>query len=160
MELFGFVISIETVEVFKHLLLAALLGSFLGIERVFAHKMAGVRTYALVSMGAALFIVISTSITPLYVDVTNFDPLRMAASVIVGIGFIGAGIIIFRDSRVRGLTTATGLWVAAGIGMASGFGLYAIAIFAAFITLIIFTVMWFFEQEIKKVSGDWDEDEP
>ena len=91
MELFGFVISIETVEVFKHLLLAALLGSFLGIERVFAHKMAGVRTYALVSMGAALFIVISTSITPLYVDVTNFDPLRMAASVIVGIGFIGAG---------------------------------------------------------------------
>lgn len=84
----------------------------------------------------------------------------MAANVIVGIGFIGAGIIIFRDSRVRGLTTATGLWIAAGIGMASGFGLYAIAIFATFITFIIFTVMWFFEREIKKVSGDWDEDEP
>ena len=158
MELLGFFIQEETIEVFKNLLLAAALGSLLGVERVFAHKMAGVRTYALVSLGAALFIVISTTITPLYIGMTNFDPLRMAAHIITGIGFLGAGLVIFRDAHIKGLTTAAGLWVAAGIGIASGFGLQAIALFATLITLFLFTAMWFFERGIKKVSGKWDED--
>jgi len=159
MEIFGFFIQMETIEVFRNLLLAAVLGSLLGIERVYAHKMAGIRTYALVSLGSALFVGISITITSQYIGLTNFDPLRMAAHIVTGIGFLGAGLVIFRDSHISGLTTAAGLWVSAGIGVASGFGLHAIAIFATLITLFLFTVMWFFEREIKKVSGNWDEDE-
>ena len=157
MEFFGFFIGEETIEAFKHLLVAAVLGMFLGLERVFAHKMAGMRTYGLVSLGSALFIVISTTITALYVTTTPFDPLRVAASVVTGIGFISAGVIIFRNSHVEGLTTAAGLWVAAGIGIASGFGLYHIAIFATFITLFIFTVVWAFENKIRKITNDLDD---
>src|SRR3989344_8837875 len=117
-----FFIDPETITMFIRLLLAAFLGALLGMERVFAHKTAGLRTYALVSMGSALFVVVSVIIVDQFSGITNFDPLRVAAQIITGIGFLGAGVIIFRESRVEGITTAAGLWVAAGIGMASGFG--------------------------------------
>ncbi len=152
MDIWGFSISVEMVEVFKHLLSAAFLGMLLGLERVFAHKTAGLRTYGLVSLGSALFIVISTTVTAQYIGITPFDPLRMAAQVIAGIGFLAAGVIIVRGSRVEGLTTAAGLWVAAGIGVASGFGLYTVAAFTTIITLFIFTVMWLFEARVRQVA--------
>lgn len=157
MEFLGFIIDTEILETFIRLLTAAVLGASLGIERVFAHKVAGIRTYALVSMGSALFIIISTIVTVQFVNITAFDPLRMAASVITGIGFLCAGIIIFRNSHIEGLTTAAGLWVASGIGVASGFGLYAIAAFTTFVTIFIFTAVWFLEEKIKKLSSNWNE---
>ncbi|MDP3726685.1 MAG: MgtC/SapB family protein [bacterium] len=157
MEFFGYFISADTIEIFKHLLVAAGLGMLLGLERVVAHKMAGMRTYGLVSLGSALFIVISGVETATYAGITPFDPLRIAASVVTGIGFISAGIIIFRNSHVEGLTTAAGLWVAAGIGMAAGFGLYAIATFTTLVTLFIFTAVWFFENKIKNATSKWND---
>src|SRR6185436_9106060 len=101
---------------FVQLLLAIFLGACLGIERTYAHKTAGMRTYALVSMGSCLFIIIARLIIPLGGGY-NFDPMRMAAGVVMGIGFLCGGVIIFQNHHLSGLTTAAGLWVAAGIGM-------------------------------------------
>lgn len=141
-----FVISYS--EIFISLLVAVLLGAILGIERNLAGKMAGMRTYSLVSLGSALFVIISRSVVagagPLAV---NVDPLRMASQVIVGIGFIGAGLVVLRGSRLTGITTAAGVWVSAGVGMACGFGLYALALFTTGLTLFIFTVLWIIERD-------------
>lgn len=139
---------------FVRLLVAALLGMSLGVERAIAGKTAGMRTYALVSMGAALFVVISEIILSRYAGQSNtvLDPLRMASQIVVGIGFLGAGLIIFRDSQLSGLTTAAGLWVASGIGMAAGFGLFEIAIFATVLTIFVFTILWYLEVKIKSFA--------
>lgn len=129
---------------FLDIVLALLLGACLGIERSFAGKTAGMRTYSLVSMGSCLFIIISRIVIPLSGGYT-FDPMRIAAGVVMGIGFICGGTIVFRNDEIYGLTTAAGLWVAAGVGLAVGFGLEPLAIFATIATLIVFTFFWFIE---------------
>lgn len=132
------------------LLVALLLGMIIGTERVWAHKTAGMRTYALVSMGAALFIVISEMISLRYMNIGGFDPTRIASQIIVGVGFIGTGLIFAKESKLMGLTTATGLWVSAGVGMAVGFKFFNIAILATVLILFVFIVLWFVEQQLKK----------
>jgi putative Mg2+ transporter-C (MgtC) family protein len=108
----------------------------------------------LVAMGSALFVLISQIVSAQFVNLTNFDPLRMASQILVGIGFIGAGLVFHnnRDMKISGLTSAAGLWVAAGIGMACGFGLYSLAIISALLTLVIFTILWHVEKGFKKIS--------
>lgn len=130
-----------------YLIVSLFLGSLLGLERTIAHKTAGVRTYGLVSMGSCLFILIARYVIPMG-EGLNFDPLRMAAAVVMGIGFLCGGVIIFKDATLVGLTTAAGLWVAAGIGMAVGYGLMHLAVFATIATLLVFTVFWFIEHKI------------
>jgi len=144
----------ENWEILGQLFLAMVLAGFLGLERVFAGKVAGLRTFALVSMGSALLVIVSEQVSQRYLGLVDFDPLRMASQIIMGIGFLGAGLIIFREKKISGLTTAAGLWVSAGIGIAVGFKLYVIAIFAALLTLFVFTAMWFFESKAKKVMED------
>ena len=136
--------------VFLQLILATLLGSLLGVERSLAHKTAGMRTYALVSLGAALFVIISQNVLAGLPNGITFDPLRMAAQVVTGIGFLGAGLIFFNQEKLQGLTTAAGLWVAAGIGMAVGFGQNTIALFTTAITLLVFTSFWYVERKIEE----------
>lgn len=149
--------EISTVDILVRLAVALLLGGLVGVERTLAGKTAGLRTYALVAMGSALFVLISQIVSSGLLGQTDFDPLRMASQVLVGIGFIGAGLV-FHDNhhmRTSGLTSAAGLWVAAGVGMACGFHLYALALMAAILTLVIFTILWFVEKGFKKVSyGD------
>ena len=128
-------------------MVALVLGSALGLERSIAGKTAGVRTFGLVSMGSCLFILIARFVIPT-VDTFNYDPLRIAAGVVMGIGFLCGGVIIFKDSTLTGLTTAAGLWVASGIGMAVGYGLVNLALFATATTLLVFTAFWFIEQKI------------
>ena len=130
-----------------YLMVALVLGSALGLERSIAGKTAGVRTFGLVSMGSCLFILIARFVIPT-VDTFNYDPLRIAAGVVMGIGFLCGGGIIFKDSTLTGLTTAAGLWVASGIGMAVGYGLVNLALFATATTLLVFTAFWFIEQKI------------
>lgn len=142
----------DYLNIFFDLVVALLLGVVVGTERSFAHKTAGMRTYGLVSMGSALFVIISRLISEHYIGLVDFDPSRVAASVVMGVGFIGAGLIIFRDSKVNGLTTAAGLWVSAGVGMAAGFRLYGLAIMAAILTLATFTLLWFLEDKVKDAS--------
>ncbi len=107
----------ETLEIFGQLALATLLGALIGVERELARKTAGMRTFALVSLGSALFTIISQIAFVNFVG-SSFDPSRIASQVVVGIGFIGAGMIVLDKSHVRGLTTAAGLWVSAAVGMA------------------------------------------
>jgi len=142
-----------TSSLIAKLLLALLLGTVIGTERVIAHKSAGMRTYALVSLGSALFVIISQMVAQKFLGQTMFDPLRVASQIIVGIGFLGGGMLILQGERVVGLTTASGVWVAAGIGMAVGFELYGLAIITTILTLFIFTILWFIEHKIKEWRG-------
>lgn len=120
------------------ILAAALLGGVIGIERGFRAKEAGFRTHFLVALGAAVFMILSAHG---FEDVIlgeshRLDVSRIAAQVVSGIGFIGAGTIIFQRQAVHGLTTAAGLWVTAAIGMAAGAGMYVIAAFTTLLVLI------------------------
>lgn len=142
-------VSTFSYDIFLRLAVAMLLGLAIGAERIYAHKAAGMRTYAMVAMGSSLFIVISQMV--LYIGNVTFDPLRMASQIIVGVGFLGSGLIVFKDDKLSGVTTASGLWVSAGIGMAAGFGLYGLAIMTTLITLFIFIVIWVVEQRFKDV---------
>jgi len=142
----------DNLEILARLLIATVLGLILGIERTMAHKTAGMRTYSLVSMAAASFVIISEIVARQYSGFSSFDPLRMASQVIVGVGFLGAGLIIFKESKVRGLTTAAGLWIAAGIGIASGYGIYSVAVFITILALVVFTILWLVEKKIKEVA--------
>lgn len=135
----------STIIIFGKLLLAAVLGMFLGTERLAAGKNAGTRTFALVALGSCVFTVTGTVVDQSFLGVVNFDPLRLAAGIVQGIGFLGAGLIILRENALHGLTTATGLWIAAAVGIAVGFGLYAIAVFSTFLTVFIFAYVWRFE---------------
>jgi putative Mg2+ transporter-C (MgtC) family protein len=134
------------------LTVAMLLGLLIGAERSTSNKTAGMRTYALISLGSCLFVVISHAVSSQYLGITNFDPLRIASQIVVGIGFVGGGLIITQDKKITGITTAAGLWVSAGIGMAVGFHLYAIAVFVTLITIFVFTTLWHLERAIKKYS--------
>lgn len=140
---------------------AMFFGMLLGTERVIAHKSAGMRTYALVSMGACLFTIISINMVARYLNagIPVGDPLQIPSMIISGIGFMGAGIIIFRDTSITGLTTASGLWVAAGIGMACGFNLFTLAFIATLLSLFVFIVLFRFEQVIKFFANKFDESE-
>lgn len=150
------VVNFIAQDMYTHLFLAMALGMVLGVERFIAHKTAGMRTYTLVSMGAALFVIISQEIVARYSS-NIFDPLRMAAQIVAAAGFLGVGAIFHNaDGRVSGITTATGLWVAAGVGMACGFGLYSLAILVTFLVLFTFIVLWFIEEQLRKLSVSQD----
>ena len=139
-------------DIFLKLIVAVFLGMFIGLERLFVHKEAGMKTHALVSMGSAVFIIISETMAVKYANFSGFNPVMIASQIIVGIGFLGAGGIILKGNNLLGLTTAGGLWVTAGIGMAAGFGLYSLAIVSTILVLFIFVVMNILAQPIKEIS--------
>jgi putative Mg2+ transporter-C (MgtC) family protein len=139
-----------TNAMFAKLFVAMLLGSILGAERsVIAGQPAGMRTFGLVSLGACLFTLIASYVDTSYVGVVNFDPMHIAVGIITGIGFIGGGLIIYRQDSLHGVTTAAGVWIAAALGMAVGFGLFSVAIFSTLLTLLMFTGMWYVENRFK-----------
>ena len=149
MELF----AVSDTTLIIRLSIAMLLGLVIGAERSRVGKRAGMRTYALVSLGAALFVVMSGVVANLYSSgVSSFDPLRVASQIVVGIGFLGAGVIFVQGRELTGLTTAAGLWVAAGVGVACGYGLYLIAVYVTFLTLFIFEAMWYIEEHFIKTA--------
>ena len=118
--------------------IAFVLGAIVGLDRTYRAKDAGFRTHILVCVGSALMMIISQYGFEDIVstDTTRYDPARIAAQVVSGIGFIGAGTIILQKHIVRGLTTAAGLWATAGIGLAVGSGMYAIGIVTTVLTLL------------------------
>lgn len=120
------------------LVLAAVLGGILGYERELKVRSAGVRTHMLVAVGAALFV-----IGPLQIDMPIPDMSRVLQGIIQGIGFLGAGAIIFstRQQKIQGLTTAANIWVTAGIGVLAGLGLDATAVLSTMFVLIILAVI-------------------
>lgn len=131
-------------EIILRLILSCVLGTIIGIERERLHRAAGLRTHVLVCIGSALFTV--TSIYGFSNGGTPVDPSRIAAQIVSGIGFLGAGTIMKHGATVRGLTTAASLWLSAGIGMAAGCGAYLTAIF---VTLLAVASLVLF----KKIEG-------
>ena len=128
-----------TWELILRIFLAAFLGGAIGLERESRAKEAGFRTHFLVALGSALFMIVSAYgfSDAMNMPEQRWDVSRVAAQVVSGIGFIGAGTIIFRksDNVLSGLTTAAGIWVTAAIGLACGGGMYAISIAATFLIL-------------------------
>ncbi len=124
-------------EMVLRLLLAAVLGAIIGLQRESVGKPAGARTLGLISIGSAMFSVIST----LSFQGAGGDPSRIAAGVVTGIGFLGAGAILHRHGGVEGLTTAATIWVTSGIGLAAGAGLYIIAPAVTAIAVIIILLL-------------------
>lgn len=150
----------ENFEIYGQLILAVVLGSFIGLERRIKHKIAGMRTFAFVSLGATLFTLISNYSYEFFNHTSGLDPTKITSQVVLGIGFIAGGIIIFRHQHVEGLTTGAGLWVAGGLGMAVAFKLYAIAIFTTALILIVFEVFAAMEKRLAdgiEKMGDHDE---
>ena len=133
--------EITTASALYKLVVSLILGSAIGIERKRKGQVAGIRTFALISMGATLAMILSIYIPQAYLGLKNGDPGRVAAQVITGIGFLGAGAIIQMKGSVRGLTTAAGIWMSATIGMTVGVGLYVLSTGATVLVLLVLTLL-------------------
>jgi len=133
-----FSLDVNVVNSTFRLFLALLLGALVGAERKHKGQVAGIRTFALISMGACLAMLLSIYVPQEYMGLKNGDPGRIAAQVITGIGFLGGGAMIQQRGAVRGLTTAAGIWITAILGMAVGVGMYLASIIC---TLLIFVVV-------------------
>lgn len=117
------------IETFLSLILAVAFGAVVGVEREITHKPAGLRTHMLVSLGSCLFTIVSVGF--------SVDPARIAAGIVAGIGFIGAGTIWAEKDKVKGITTAASLWATAAIGLTAGIGDYPLAAVVTFLVVII-----------------------
>lgn len=139
-------------EVLIQLIVAVLFGAIIGLEREYKGKEAGLQTYSLVSLGSCLLVVIGFNILEMfsYAAGINFDPLRLILAVATGIGFIGGGVIIHKEAKVEGITTAAGLWAAAAIGVAVGTRLYLVAFSALILSTIILIGFGELEKKIFK----------
>ena len=133
-------------ELTLKIILALLFGSLIGLERTFAKKQAGLRTFALVSLGACLFIIIALKIG----EETSVESVsRVLSNIVVGIGFLGAGLIFFQQDKIVGLTTASALWVTAALGATIGLGYYRLAFLTLILTLVLLRLVGYFELKIK-----------
>jgi putative Mg2+ transporter-C (MgtC) family protein len=136
-------------ELIQRLLLAAVLGGILGFEREMRNKSAGLRTNMLIAMGSALFTLMSYELAA----EGNGDPGRVAAQIVTGIGFLGAGAIMRTDAGIHGLTTAATIWVNAAVGVAAGGGEYHLAFIATAVTLGVLLVLPPLERLLDRMYG-------
>lgn len=137
---------IAPLAIFGRLILAIILGGLIGFEREVKKRSAGLRTHILVSLGSCLIMLTSMYVFDIYKDITTLDPARIAAGIITGIGFLGAGAIIRSGEAVRGLTTAASLWLVAAIGMGIGCGFYL----ASLVTAVLAIAILFFLGQLEK----------
>jgi putative Mg2+ transporter-C (MgtC) family protein len=135
----------------SRLALAMVLGLLLGLERVYAHKTVGMRTYALVTVSSAIFISVSLFVGDHFMQFASaFNPAFIAGNIIVGVGFLGAGLILHnKDGHIENLTTSGGLWACAGVGMMVGFNMWKEAIFASFLIFFVLGIMSVIERAIR-----------
>ncbi len=138
-----------TVEFILRLIASVFFGALVGLEREITRKPAGLRTHVLVSMGACLFTIASFYMAP---NTSNIDYSRIAAGIVTGIGFIGAGSIIATRGQVRGVTTAASLWITAAIGLMVGMGNYVLSFVAAVLSFLVLRVGKV-EREIEEIEG-------
>jgi putative Mg2+ transporter-C (MgtC) family protein len=144
-------------ELIQRLLLSAGLGAVLGVEREWRQKYAGLRTNILIALGSTLFTVMSIDLSVS----SGGDPTRVAAQIVTGIGFLGAGAIMRTGSGIRGLTTAAMIWVNAAIGVAVGGGEYRLAVIATSVTLLVLILLNPVERWIDRLGpGRSDVEEP
>lgn len=151
----GWIIAMQNFgwESMLQIFLAALLGGLIGLEREWRGRDAGLRTNMLISMGACLFTVISIHGFPLQGSSAQ-DTARVAAQVVTGIGFLGAGAFIHARGRTKGMTTAATIWIVAAIGMTVGVEAYALAVFSSVVTLIILRFLHPISKKVAKMDND------
>ena len=137
-------------QMFMRLLLTLVLSGLIGLERQVHRRDAGLRTHILVALGSCLIMLTSLYVFDIYKDQVAMDPVRIAAGVVTGIGFLGAGTIIRETDGVRGLTTAASLWVVAGIGLAVGVGFNNVAIYTTILVLIVLHFLRYLEVPLSK----------
>ena len=137
-------------EMVIRLLLTLVLSGLVGLERQVHRRDAGLRTHILVALGSCLIMLTSLYVFDIYKEQVSLDPVRIAAGVVTGIGFLGAGTIIRSPDGVKGLTTAASLWVAAGIGLAVGVGFNKIAIYTTVLVLIVLHFLRYVESSLTK----------
>lgn len=133
-------------QIILRLVLSVVLSGLIGLERQLHKRYAGLRTHILVSLGSCLIMLTSLYVFDIYKDKVPLDPARIAAGVITGIGFLGAGTIIREREGVKGLTTAASLWVVAGIGLAVGCGFQRAAIYTTILALIALFFLRYLEE--------------
>lgn len=141
---------ISVLEILVRLVVAAVCGSVIGYQREITERPAGFRTHVLVCIGSALIMMVS--IYP-FGDASRVDPTRIAAQVVTGIGFLGAGTIIRQGSIVRGLTTAASLWTIAGVGLAVGAGFYSAALLATTLVFVVLSGFKIIETRLMGTKG-------
>ena len=140
--------EIPLLEIFLRLAAALVAGGIIGYERERDSQPAGLRTHMILALGAALVMILSVNIGIKY----GSDPSRLAAQVVSGIGFLGAGAILRFGFNVKGLTTASTLWTTAMVGMAIGYGYYLVSLFAVVIMIIVLTLVERFEKKFVRVN--------
>lgn len=142
----------DNLEYLLRMIIAAICGGIVGFERSRRRKEAGLRTHIIVAVGAALLMIVSKYGFTDVLDQSGMrvDASRIAANVITGISFLGAGMIFIKDISIRGLTTAAGIWSMAGIGLAIGAGMYFVGVVA---TLLILVIQIFTHGQLKKLDG-------
>ena len=152
----GAVTHINEIDIVLRIVLATALSAVVGIEREYHHKPAGLRTNVMVGLGSCLFTLVSIRAVDLFPEIKALDPTRIAAQIVTGIGFLGAGTILFEKDRssVIGLTTAATLWVVAAVGTAIGMGLYVEAIVGTLMVFFTFLVLSRVVGEVRKRSGN------
>jgi putative Mg2+ transporter-C (MgtC) family protein len=151
---------IEFPVIIARLLLAAVLGAVIGFEREWRSRPAGLRTHILVCLAAATFTILTIEIVHLRIfhadvleDAVKVDPIRMVEAVTSGVAFLAAGTVIFTRGEVHGLTTGAGMWLAGAMGVAAGLGLWQIAVFAAFLAMVVLGLMHTLEKAWKLNEG-------
>jgi putative Mg2+ transporter-C (MgtC) family protein len=148
--------SLSDAELIQRLLLAAFLGGVIGLEREWRNKDAGLRTNILIAIGSAVFTLMSIELT----DARTGDTSRVAAQIVTGIGFLGAGAIMRTDAGIQGLTTAATIWVNAAVGVAAGGGEFHLAVITTVITLGVLLVLQPIEKYIDARNGERQESHP
>jgi putative Mg2+ transporter-C (MgtC) family protein len=140
--------ELTEIDMALRLFLAFAAGAIIGFERASRHQVAGLRTHILIALGAALLMLLSIWIPQKFLGMKNGDPGRIAAQVVSGIGFLGAGAIIRLGNNIKGLTTAASLWLIAAVGLAIGAGMFIAAAIAEFISLFTLVFMDVFEKRL------------
>lgn len=128
-------------QIILQLVLAVVLGGLVGLEREYRQRAAGIKTYTLVCLASALFTILSREAFDAFWIRTSFDPSRIIACILIGIGFIGAGVIFKRPEKIEGITTAAGLWITTAIGISVGCGWYVISILTTIIVIILLFIL-------------------
>jgi len=150
---------LSDLEIIIRLLTTFVLSGLVGLERQVHRRSAGLRTHILVGLGSCLIMLTSIYVFDIYKDKVALDPTRIAAGVITGIGFLGAGTIIREKEGVKGLTTAASIWVVSGLGLAVGTGFIRTAVYTTILVLVILHLLRYLESFIYKFQKPKDNKE-
>ena len=152
-----FKIELSQWQTILQLALAIVLGGLIGLEREYRQRSAGVKTFTLVCLASALFTILSREAFDTYWIRTSFDPSRIISSILIGIGFIGAGVIFKKPEKIEGITTAAGLWITTAIGISVGCGWDVISVLATLLVVILLLILrkvdiWFDRFDKRKME--------